>query len=198
MGRKRGKYLFIGIFSILLILSACKYFDDIKITPAEAASAVLRGETKENKVHPISEEHMRGIEDLYRSAENFSLPYFEVTKAISIGKDELLERVIFRKDPVNLRWIMIPKKVGETDSTYLKRNCTGNYLLQDITIESKKNENKEGSFTVTTRIDYSEIDEGGIINKYIGFANFTLIKHSINQWSVESVDTIPFIQEKGI
>jgi hypothetical protein len=195
MSRQGRKYLFTGTLIILLILSAYKYFDDFKITPTKAASAVLREGGNGNKVYHISQEQMEGLENLYKSAEKFNLPHLEITKVITEKKDEFLERVIFRKDQVNRRWIMIPKKIGDTDTTYMRKNCTGNYLLQDIRLESKENEENKEIFTVTTKINYLEFNEDNISNRYIGYATFILKKLSINQWSVESVDTIPFIQE---
>jgi hypothetical protein len=197
MSRQRQKYLFAGILTGLLILSACKYFNDFIITPAEAASAVLREASYEKKVYDISEEQMKGIESLYKSAEKFNLPHFEVTKVISVKQDEFLERVIFKRNSVNLRWIMIPKKMGDTDTTYMKRNCAGNYLLQDIRLESREDKEIKDSFTVTTKINYTEVDKGDIRKRYIGCVTFILKKLSTNKWSVISVDTIPFIQETG-
>jgi hypothetical protein len=195
MSRERRRYLFAGTLTVLLVLSACKYFDDFTISPSEAASAVLRGVSNESRFYNITEEQKKGIEDLYESAEKLSLPHFEVTKVISMKKDEWLERVIFKKDSLNQRWIMVPKKIGDSDTNYINRNSNGNYLLQDIRLESKENLELEGFFKVIAKINYSEFNEGSIINKYTGWVTFMLKKLSVNHWSVEEVYAIPFIQE---
>lgn len=195
MSRERRNYLFAGTLTILLVLSACKYFNNFTISPTEAASAVLREVSNESRFYNINEEQKKGIEDLYKSAEKLSLPHFEVTKVISMKNDEYLERVIFKKDSVNHRWIMVPKKMGDSDTSYINRNSTGNYLLQDIKLESKEDSEFKGFFKVITRINYSEFNEGSITNKYTGWVTFMLKKLSLNQWSVEEVYAIPFIQE---
>lgn len=195
MSREKKRYLFAGILSILLILSAYKYFNEFTITPSKAASAVMREVSNDNRIYHVTEEQMKILEDLYKSAEKFSLPRFEVTKVISLKNNEFLERVIFKKDPLSKKWIIVPKKMGDSDSSYINRNSIGNYLLQDIKFESEEDENLKGLFKVITQINYSEFDEGNIRKKYTGWVTFGLKKLSLNQWSVEEVYVVSFMEE---
>jgi hypothetical protein len=197
MNSRAQKYLLYGVFVILLILSAYKYYNNFTITAPEAASTVLREVANENRVFEISEEQMEDIRILYKSVEEHNLPHIEITRFVPQTKDNNLERVIFTKDLEADRWIIVPRRMGDTDASYVERNCRGHYLLQDIQLESVQKGQQENLYVVTARINYSEFFNRDMRRSYASSVTFILKRLSINQWKVEAVRVQPFIAENN-